>query len=452
MKKKLLAMLLSAAMVLSLAACGGGDDNSSTGDNSTGGSSNVSSDDNSSAPADDNSSAPADDSQAEAPADIDYGSGVITIWVAEAAVETTQTLADQFFSEHPEMAGYTVDIQPTGEGDAAGNMITDVEGGADIYGFAQDQLGRLVMAGALTPITGNYASAIESQNAAGAVAGAKMGDQVYAFPMTADNGYFLYYDSSVVTDPSSLDKILEDCAAAGKNFYMEINSGWYQTAFFFGTGCELTYDSDDTGTLTACNISYATDNGVKALKAMIQLASNGTFVNGSSLSSATNVGAIIDGTWDSGAAKDLFGENYACTKLPKFTVDGQDYQMGGFCGFKLLGVKPQTEQGKMLVCLALAQYLTDEAAQIARFEALGWGPCNIAAQGNSAVQEDVALSALAAQFAFMIPQGQYPDGYWTDATALGDDVIAGTYNGMSDEDLMSVLQNFEALEKGYAAQ
>lgn len=451
MKKKLLAMLLSAAMVLSLAACGGGDDNNS---NSNNGDNQVSSGNEggeTNAPADD-SNAPADDDQGSAPADIDYGSGVITIWVAEAAVGTTQQLADQFFAAHPEMAGYTVDIQPTGEGDAAGNMIADVQGGADIYGFAQDQLGRLVMAGALTPITGDYASFVESQNAAGAVAGAKMGDQVYAFPMTADNGYFLYYDSSVVTDPSSLDKILEDCAANGKNFYMEINSGWYQTAFFFGTGCELTYDSDNSGALTACNISYATDNGVKALKAMIALANNSTFVNGSSLSAATNVGAIVDGTWDSGAAKDLFGENYACTKLPTFTVDGESFQLGGFCGFKLLGVKPQTEQGKMLVCLALAQYLTDTDAQLTRFQELGWGPCNITAQGDSAVLEDVALSALAAQFAYMIPQGQYPDEYWQDATSLGDDIIAGTYNGMSDEDLMAVLQNFETMEKGYAGQ
>ena len=444
MKKKLLAMLLSAAMVLSLAACGGDDNNSSSNAGNSGNDSQVSSGSNEGG----DSNASSDD-QVEAPVDIDYGSGVITIWVAEAAVEATQQLADEFFAANPAMAGYTVDIQPTGEGDAAGNMLVDVEGGADIYGFAQDQLGRLVMAGALTPITGDYANFVETQNAAGAVAGAKMGDQVYAFPMTADNGFFLYYDKSVVTDPSSLDQILADCAANGKNFYMEINSGWYAPAFFFGAGCELTYESDNDGNLVSSNITYATDNGVKAFKAMIALANNSAFVNGSSLSTATNVGAIIDGTWDSGAAKDLFGENYACTKLPTFTVDGTTFQMGGFCGFKLLGVKPQTEQGKMLVCLALAQYLTDEHAQVVRFEQLGWGPCNTTAQADEAVLADEALSALAAQFEYMIPQGQYPDGYWDDATGMGDDIIAGTYNNMSDEELLAVLQQFQELEEAY---
>ena len=34
------------------------------------------------------------------------------------------------------MSGYTFTVEATGEGDAAGNMITDVEAGADIYGFA----------------------------------------------------------------------------------------------------------------------------------------------------------------------------------------------------------------------------------------------------------------------------------------------------------------------------
>lgn len=445
MKKKLLAMLLSAAMVMSLAACGGGDDKGSS-DNNQGGSN---------APVTDNqggSDAPATDNQggSDAPADIDYGSGVITIWVSEESSAVTQEKVDAFFSAHPEMGGYTVDIQPTGEGDAAGNMILDVEGGADIYGFAQDQMARLVAANALLPINGDYASFIESENDGGAVGAAKLGNQIYAFPMTSDNGYFLYYDKSVVTDPTSLEQIVADCEAAGKNLYFQINSGWYQTAFFFGTGCTLTYESDDSGALVSSNITYATANGVKAFKAMIELASSSAFVNGSSLSTATNVGAIVDGTWDSGAAKDLLGDNYACAKLPTFTVDGETFQMSGFGGFKLLGVKPQTEQGKMLVCLALAQYLTSTEVQLARFDALGWGPSNKAAQASDAVQADPALAALGAQLEYAIPQGQYPDEYWQDAEGLGDDIIAGTYNGMSDDELMAVLEQFQALEQSYA--
>ena len=358
--------------------------------------------------------------------DIDYGSGEITIWVAQEVVDFTQAQCDAFFAEHPEMAGYTVSIQPTGEGDAAGNMITDVEGGADIYGFAQDQLSRLVAAGALTPITGDYESFVSSQNDAGSVSAAQIGGKTYAYPVTSDNGYFLYYDKSVVTDPTSLDKIVADCEAAGKKFYMEINNGWYQTAFFFGTGCEMTYETDDAGNFVSSNMTYASENGVKALKAMIALNQSPAFVNGSSIGNAdgATLGAIVDGTWDSSSAKEVFGDNFACAKLPTFNADGTETQLSGFGGFKLLGVKPQTEQGKMLVCINLAQYLTSAEVQLARYTEAGWGPSNMTAQSDASVQADEALAALAQQLVYTIPQGQYPGDYWPDATSLGDSVIA----------------------------
>ena len=79
-------------------------------------------------------------------------SGEIKIWVAEAAVEFTKAQVEVFKAQNPEYANMTVLVQPVGEGDAAGNMITDVEAGADIFGFAQDQLARLVAAGALEEV------------------------------------------------------------------------------------------------------------------------------------------------------------------------------------------------------------------------------------------------------------------------------------------------------------
>ncbi len=380
----------------------------------------------------------------------DYGSGTIKIWVADNVVDFTQARCDEFFKANPDMAGYTVEIQATGEGDAAGNMVTDVQAGADIFGFAQDQLARLVAAGALMPLTGYYENFVSTNNDAGAVGASKVGNTVYAFPITSDNGYFLYYDKSVVTDPTSLDAIVADCEKAGKNIYMEINSGWYQTSFFFATGCKLEYTSDDNGAFIDSNITYASKEGVTALKALINFAKSPSFQNGSSVDKATNLAAIVDGVWDADAAKAVFGDNYACSKLPSFTVDGQNYQMSGFGGFKLLGVKPQTEQGKQLVCLALAEYLSNEETQLARFNAVAWGPSNIAAQQSDAVKADAALSALAEQLAYTIPQGQYPVDYWTDATSLGDDVIADKYDNMSDDELMKVLEDFQARQQSYA--
>ncbi len=447
MKRKALALAVSAAMVVSmLTACGGG--NSSSGSAETTAATTAAT--TTAAPAENAGGSSDTEETTAAPADVDYGTGEITIWVADNVQSFTDEQVAKFLEENPQFAGYTVRTEPVGEGDAANNMITDVEGGADIYGFAQDQLARLVSAGALMPISGDYAAFVDSENDAGAAGAAKMGDTTFAFPVTSDNGYFLYYDKSVVTDPTSLDKIVADCEAAGKSFYMEINSGWYQPAFFFGAGCTLTYDTDDMGNFTSCNIDYATDKGLTALKAIINLHKSPAFVNGSSLSSATNVGAIVDGTWDSGAAQELFGENYACAKLPTATVDGTSFQLGGFGGFKLIGIKPQTDANKMQVCLAIAQFLSSADTQLARYEAVGWGPSNVTAQQSDVVKADVALSALAEQLALTIPQGQYPNDYWSLATSLGDTVIAGEYDNATDDELMTVLQDFENTCKSYA--
>ena len=371
--------------------------------------------------------------------------GEIKIWVAEAVVDFTKEQVEAFKTAHPEYANMTVVVEPVGEGDAASNMITDVEAGADIFGFAQDQLARLVSAGALETVEESNAEAVKAENDAGSVAAVTLGDTMYAYPMTSDNGYFLYYDKSVVTDPSTLEGILADCEAAGKNFYFEINSGWYQTAFFFGAGAELTFDTDNEGKLVKMNSTYASDAGVKALKAMIAMHKSPAFQNGSSISAGNNIGAIVDGTWDATSAKEAFADNYAATKLP--TVDG--FQLGGFGGFKMLGVKPQTDEAKLGACDALAAFLTGEEVQVARYNAVGWGPSNLNAQKNEAVQADVALSALASQLAFTMPQGQYPGNYWSLATGLGDDIIAGNYDNSDDAALLEILKGFEATCETY---
>ena len=373
-------------------------------------------------------------------------SGDLKVWVADAAVDFTNQQVEAFKAANPDFADMTVTVEAVGEGDAAGKVITDVDAAADIFGFAQDQLARIVAAGAIEIVEPTNGEAVKAENDAGAVAAVTMGDELYAYPLTSDNGYFLYYDKSVVTDPSTLEGILADCEAAGKSFYMEINSGWYQTAFFFGAGCTLTYDSDNDGNLTACNATYASEEGLKALKSMIKLAQSPAFKNGSSISNATNVGAIVDGTWDSEAAKDLFGENYAAAKLPM--CDG--YQLSGFGGFKMLGVKPQEDEAKLAACDALAAWLSSGDVQLARYEALGWGPSNLAAQQSDAVKADVALSALADQLQYTIPQGQYPGDYWSLATGLGDNIIGHKYDGADDEALMTALTEFQDTCISYA--
>ncbi len=451
MRKKILSMFLATAMVSSLLAGCGGASNADV--------PNVH-EEVAEEKEEEKEEAPAEDVAEEAPAEEeekpsatvgDGSKGEIKVWVADAVVDFTAKEVEKFFADNPDYAGYKVNVQAVGEGDAAGNMITDVEAGADIYAFAQDQIARLVVAGALETVNPDVIDKVKKENDEGSIKAATVGSELYAYPLTSDNGYFLYYDKSVVKDPSTLEGIIADCEAAGKNFYMEINSGWYQTAFFFATGCDLSYDTDDSGNFTKANVSYASPEGLTALKAIIKLKESEAFQNGSAIGEATNVGAIIDGTWDSATCQEVFGDNYACAKLPTFKGDdGKDYQMSGFGGFKLLGVKPQTDDDKLAACDALAYYLAGKDVQIDRYKEVGWGPSNLEAQASSEVKADEALSALAEQLKYTIPQGQYPGDYWTLATSLGDSIRNGELtSGTSDDQLMDALKKFQETCESY---
>lgn len=204
--KKILSALVSVAMLASLGM--------------TGCSSNTTSE---STPADNGGSTASDASSAP---ESTGGKQNITVWAPEEISSLTQEKLDAWLAEQSDFNGkYTITVSAMGEGEAATQLLTDVEAGADVYGFAQDQLARLVAAGALSAPGGTFLTNIENNNDAGSVGAATLDGKVYAYPETSDNGFFLYYDKSVVTDPSTLDGILEQCAAAGKNMYMDIQSG-----------------------------------------------------------------------------------------------------------------------------------------------------------------------------------------------------------------------------------
>ena len=111
----------------------------------------------------------------------------------------------------------------------------------------------------------------------------------------------------------------------------------------------------------------------------------------------------------------------------------------------MLGVKPQTDEDKLAACDALAAYLSSGEVQLARYNAVGWGPSNLQAQQSEDVQKDEVLAALAAQLAFTSPQGQYPSGFWQASEALGNDIIAGKLDNLDDGALMEKLVQFEQI-------
>lgn len=344
----------------------------------------------------------------------------LKVWGAQADQELLKELCEAFAAEHPENE-WTFEYGVVGEADAQARYLEDPAAAADVFSYPDDQIITLVQADALYEVTRNL-DQIKAANAAGTVAAASYNGVLYGYPMTADNGYYLYYDKSVLTedDVKTLDGILAAANKAGKQVHMDISNGWYLASFFLGNGCQLTLDADGS---QICD--FNNEKGLAAAEAIRAFCNDPAFVTGDDSVLQGGIGDSIccgvSGPWTSASIKEKLGDNFAAAKLPTFTCDGKQVQMGSFLGCKVLGVN--TQSAHPVEAMELAEYLTNEQSQLRRFEALGYGPSNINAAASEAVSSDPALKALAAQSEFAISQ-HVLGAYWTPAEAFGAELEA----------------------------
>ena len=152
----------------------------------------------------------------------------VTLWVSEldGVAALTQEQIDAFEAANPGIV-INASIEGVTEADAGSKVIADVASAPDIYCFAQDQLARLVQAAALAQPGTQAAANIKEANDAGSVAAATVAGTLYAYPMTSDNGYYMYYDKSIISDEDaeSLEKIIAACEANGVKL-MEVLTGF----------------------------------------------------------------------------------------------------------------------------------------------------------------------------------------------------------------------------------
>lgn len=362
----------------------------------------------------------------------------LTVWVGDLYVDVTNELIEGFKAAYPDY-DFDITVGIESESTCKDTVLTDPTAAADVYTFADDQLLELVNAGAIQAVSLNTEDIIAA-NGDGAVDAATIDGTLYAYPMSASNGYFMYYDSTFFTeeDVQSLNTMCEKAAAAGKKVGMQFGAdgGWYVYSFFKGAGLEMVINDD--GLTNTCD--WNCDTGVAVAQGILDLVATGGFIADSTdnLKSAAadgSVVAIVDGTWDSVPIQEIFGDGYACAKLPTYKVNGEDVQMASFAGYKLIGVNPHSANTGW--AMLLAQWLTNEESQVRRFETNGDGPSNIVAASSEAVNADPAIAALAVQSQFATVQ-RVGNNYWSNAATLGTILSQGNPDGT---DLMTLLDN-----------
>ena len=358
----------------------------------------------------------------------------ITVWCADT--ELTEELIREFKESRSQYRDCEFTVVKHSESEAINEYeAADVK--PDLIVFPQDQIARFVSLGALAAVS---TSSFASDCGKGAVSAVTVGSKAYGFPITADNGYFLYYDKSVVTNPDSLEAILADCEKAGRKFHMELTSGWYNAAFFFGAGCTIEFSVGSDGSITGVTADVGSAKGVKALKAMETLASSPAFFNNSSAGNMdSRAAALVSGTWDAAAVNEMWGSNYAAAKLP--TVGG--FQLGSFSGHKIIGVCKGSSD-HVTVSTALAEYLSSTDAQVRRADKYGWVPARNSAQKK--VKLGLSAQALMAQNQFSVPQGPIHGGFWSIAADVANTIIEKA-GSLTDSDLSRIAGEFESALK-----
>ncbi len=365
-------------------------------------------------------------------------------WGDESDRELIGNIIEEFKAEYADEALFEITVSKENVQTSKETVLSNPNNAADIYMFADDQFESLRQAGALLEITENTDQVIAANGGVdnGACRSAMYDGKLYAYPLTAGNGYFLYYNSAYFEeeDLKSLDRILEIAAENGKKMTMDYSSGWYIYSFFKGAGLELGLNPDGTSNYCNWNATDTPYKGVDVAEAMLQIALHEGFLScddAGFLNGVENETIIagINGAWNVEAVKKAWGGNFAATKLPCYTLAGDSVQMCSFSGYKLLGINSNSENSYW--AMKLAERLSDEDSQLKRFELVGECPSNVRAASSPLVQASPAIAALAEQSEYAYAQ-RIADSYWHPSYMFGITMAGGNSD---DQDLQTLLDN-----------
>lgn len=467
MKKNLMFVSAMAAALL-LGACSGSND-SGTSDTSASesgtsqsGSTSESGSGTSSESGSDTSSESASESSSEASSSSTHESYVpenpdsaITIRVSAGETAASQAylsvVGNEFsyywhekFPTAPEVLVEPVAIS---ESSVKDEWLKDLTAAPDFSIAADDQIADLITAGGLEPLTTNIPQLdvddIKTRNSASSVELCTYNDTLYAYPISASNGYFLYYDARKLTldDVSTFDSLLaaidRESNEAGVNytFGFPTGSGWYLDGWWRAAGYDLARKTNGTDTECDWNSTTKTPTGVEVAGAMLKLSNgehNGHWLGRGDTTLMTMVSdgttdqviATINGTWSADAIKEAWGEDgAAATILPKYTIDGVQYQMESVAGCKVGIVNAMT--GKAAYAAHFGDFLTSTANQVYRYNALAEAPTNIEASAAVDLTANYAVGALAQQLAVGGFVQQVGTGFWSASESLSNFLTTG---------------------------
>ena len=359
----------------------------------------------------------------------------LTIWGPESEYEFLNAVVTQFKDNYPIYKNLNFEIKSVYNYDTLTMLMSNSSSSPDVFHFPSDHLNRLVELGYLYDLSSsnvNYLGISSNVLNYGMVK-----NKQYGIPYTS-NSYFLHYDSSVYNEKeiTSLDTMLKkDISEYQYNFAFEINQGWYMQSLFYSAGCTIFGENGDDPTKGV----EPYDKGLQVAEFIWQF-HNGEYKNKlykdyvSDYNTLT--AAFVSGTWNESLGKQMYGPNYACAKLPKITIGGQQYDWKAVGDYSQIGVNRFTNNPGLAVLFA--KYLANTDSQWLRYDMANIYPTNI---NNSAYEWSEASIAAAQQFnyTFKEPSDEMyqNNNYWNASNDLGESLMDA-----SESEITSYFEKF----------
>jgi arabinogalactan oligomer/maltooligosaccharide transport system substrate-binding protein len=351
------------------------------------------------------------------------------VWAPNQEQVFIEARAVEFQQMNPQWA-LDFNFLVVSEVDAKGLLLLDIVNGGDIFAFPDDQLESIVEAGGLSEVI-QYKDDVSSRNLDWTVEVATVGDKLYAYPNTADNGTYMYYDKRYINEEAmqSLDTILARAEELDSYVNIDPMGGWSMAMWFTATN-HLSWSRIEWEQ----TIDWNNEAGIRAAQTMMKYyATNRLIDDGLLLPTQfveNNVGNLQDGAiagmsgyWHTNAILEILGDNMGTIKMPTYTsVDGNSYQFGSMVGARMLGVNAYTKYPA--AAHGFANYLTSAEVQLKRAKELFVAPSNLEVAAREDVQALPTFKALADQSAFGIPQARsVSQYYWNPADAFANAII-----------------------------
>ena len=381
----------------------------------------------------------------------DYGNvkEKIFIWASDAECDVINDIVDDYNAQQTDAnKKFNVELKAVSEADAGTTLSNDptVANAPALFLCADDHINNLVSKNIVLEVQGAYKDRIEENIADISITASSLNGKLYGFPVTSDNGYFLWYNSDYFTadDVTSLEKIINICKTESKTIGFDIENGYYANSFIMSPQAagldSLKWTRNSQGQIVY-NINWDNAEAIKVseyAQSLLQpLQTSGTIVGDTAGANALfaqgftdgDMIACISGTWmESDLTKAIGAEKLAATKLPEYHVDGKAYQMASFSGTKVYCINKTRPAAEQRVAAALADLLTTKEAQLRRYEIRQSVPCNEEARLDARYKEHLTKSAVAiqAQSEFSATQSQAAEGrYWDAGKAIGGCYIKG---------------------------